>query len=655
MEPISSMSSGGQDPDEILSRMDPRLLDALRKFARQEIPLFSTPYAIGPDGSIEEIDEARPQMRTTDPTTFQRLAVNLALHRLDVPAVSYDEAFVEDAVDVLAIDGAAIAVGDEPIFDIETARAAALEASEFVGESSNGQPLRPRLLLVRSLFDNEAPLSEIEAFGRDAQLLATGRPDAIMRETVDLGRIATLFQAMRDAPREAHALFEPQIDLVFAFCGDWQRSPRSDAALAVRLADLRAALPGADIRFQIWGQEELIRAYERVALAAVGVLRDVKLMTIPRITSPTGPARGWIGYTPAISIARLILGPDQLPDPRLFYDNVRHYLGENARANPGAAGLARTLEDGENAEVVLRHNGVTIVARGAEFEEDEEGGGDLLLREFQIVNGAQTAFTLYALRNKLDDAYVPLKVVVTEDERIKDGVVLGANTQSAVDRFDMLARRNELRALQHYFEATPANAPEKLWLQRRRDEPFRTRVNPHRVLQPRQLMEGFAATVLGAPHRVHDNPSLLLDEIPGRIFHPAHEPTAYLAVGWLIVAGRRWAERHDQRWADRVGVGRTDAYPARFQFLYALFQLVDPDPDNIEIAKGDDAAERYWRIAEVFAARDGAALADLAGVVVREAAGGRPLSRELVRRTGFTEAVRSLAEDARYRLHGGRR
>lgn len=630
---------------------DPRLQDALRKFSRHEIPLFATQFGIGGD---DFGDPGGPMelLNPNDPGTFERLAVNLALHRLDVPAVSYDEACMEHGGETFAINGAAVAVGDEPISDVENARAAALEAADAAEYDSVGaRPLKVRLMLVRALFADHAPLEEIDRFGRDAHRLVTRNPDEIMRRSEDLGRVAKFFAAMCDAPRAQGAPFEPQIDLVFAFGGVWKRSSRSDAALAVRLADLRAALPGADIRFQVWGQEELIRAYERVSLAAVGVLRDVRLMPLPEIKSRTGPARGWIGFGPASSVAQLILAGDKTPDTRLFYDNVRQYLGENARHNPGAHGLTQTVLNGEGEEVVLRHNGVTIVARGAEFEQDGRGVGDLMLREFQIVNGAQTAFTLHGLRDKLAGAHVPLKIVVTEDERVKDGVVLGANTQSAVDRFDMLARRPELRALQHNFAAIPLGSPEKLWLQRQRDEPFAGRVNPHLILTPRQLMEGFVAAILGQPHRVHGNPLALLEEIPDKIFHPDHEPNAYLAVGWLIVAARRWAERRDLRWADRIGRARADAYQARFQFLYALFRLVDPDPDRVSAARSPDNADRFRAIAEVFAARDGAALADLAGVVVREAAVGKPMSRDAVRRIGFTEAVQRMTDQARDRLH----
>lgn len=638
--------SEGSSPALDMAEMDPRLADALRRFAAHEVALF----APTPDLASAGADGA-----PLDPTaveTYRRFAAYLALHRLDVPVVSYDDAFVSERdAGPIAIDGAAFSVGDEPLADVESARVAAAEAAESASRAAEigARALKPRVLLTRAQAEPGPVLADIERFGKDALRLFTRDPGEVSARSGELGRAAHLFQAMRDAPRAAGQLFDAQIDLVFVCRGAWRRSPRADAAVAVRLADLRAALPGADLRFQVWGEAELIRAYERVALAAVGVLRGARLMALPRIASKNGAASGWLGLSPAASIAELIIGEDGLPDPRLFYDNVRHYLGENARSNPGAAGLAETLDEGEGAELVLRHNGVTIVARGAELVE-EDGVADVLLREFQIVNGAQTAFTLFARRDDLGAAAVPVKIVVTEEERIKDGVVLGANTQAAVDRFDMLARRPELRALHHAFETASASSPAKLWLQRRREEPFRGRVSAQRVVTPRQLMEGFGATVMAAPHRVHDNAAQLLDEVPEKIFHPEHPHAVYLAIGWLIVVGRRWAERQGLRWADRLGEGRSDAYPARHQFLYALFRMVDEDPDDPDVARAAETEGRFRAMIDLFIARDGAALADLAGVIVSEAAGGRPLTHELVRKSAFTDAVRELVDDARAQL-----
>ncbi|MEO1274510.1 MAG: AIPR family protein, partial [Pseudomonadota bacterium] len=491
--------------------MDQRLLDALRKFARNEIDLFATPFGLFEDEDLAASPTGPLILNPADPQTFQRLAVYLALHRLDVPVVSYDDAFMDDAAGYMAIDGAALSVGDEPIYDVDTAYAAALDAVEAKGRLVRGRrTLRPRLLLVRAIREEIADAEEIERFGRDAQRLLTSAPDTIGASSIELGRVAALLEAMQDAAADAGdsvaengagelpgltQAVTPEIDLVFAFGGPWRETEQTRAAVDVLTADLKAAVPAAEVTIRIWGASELISAFERVSLAAVGVLKGAHLLSLPeigpRFDGTKRAAAGWIGYAPATAVVGLIQGPDGMPDARLFYDNVRHYLGEDTLKNPGAAGLSRTLELGDGPEVVLRHNGITIVARAAEIDEQS---GDVMLREYQIVNGAQTAFTLFTHRKRLGEAgqalaHVPIKIVVTEDESIKDGVVLGANTQSAVDRYDMLARRPEMRALQLAFEADAHWSPQKLWLQRRRAEPFRTRVAPIRVLTPRQLME----------------------------------------------------------------------------------------------------------------------------------------------------------------------
>ncbi|MEO1291248.1 MAG: hypothetical protein AAFV62_00230, partial [Pseudomonadota bacterium] len=171
----------------------------------------------------------------------------------------------------------------------------------------------------------------------------------------------------------------------------------------------------------------------------------------------------------------------------------------------------------------------------------------------------------------------------------------------------------------------------------------------------RQLMEAFAAVILGAPHRVHDNAAQFLDDVPSRIFAPDHEPNIYMALGWMVVAGRLWAERHGVRWSDRWQAhgpaARGEGYPARHQFLFALFRLIDPDPDHMELTHSAKAAERFHRIVTLFSDRGAEALTDLAGVIVREAAGSSQLNADAARRLTMTEGIRGLTDDARERLH----
>ena len=96
--------------------------------------------------------------------------------------------------------------------------------------------------------------------------------------------------------------------------------------------------------------------------AVCGVLRSAKILRLP-----DDAAEAYIGYVPAQSIVDLIPEDGGRPDERVFLDNVRSFLGSDHKKavmlNPGAVGLTHSLTSGEGREVILRHNGVTIVTR----------------------------------------------------------------------------------------------------------------------------------------------------------------------------------------------------------------------------------------------------------------------------------------------------
>ena len=238
---------------------------------------------------------------------------------------------------------------------------------------------------------------------------------------------------------------------------------------------------------------------------------------------------------------------------------MRSYLGESEDKNPGAYGLAKTLDENEGDQVIIRHNGITIVAEDASIQETGDSGrSNLALKGYQIVNGAQSSSVLFNHRDQLGDVAIPIKVVITKDERIRNGVILGANTQTNVDAYDMLGARLEIRQLQQHFQSLSADDPIKLWLRRRRGERmFIRRYDPERMVTPRQLLDCFAATVEGVPHRVHASPKDFLNEqqfLGTTIFAEDHDPSVYMAMGWLVIAGRYWAVRKKYQW-ERYSLG----------------------------------------------------------------------------------------------------
>ena len=148
----------------------------------------------------------------------------------------------------------------------------------------------------------------------------------------------------------------------------------------------------------------------------------------------------YVGVVPGV----VLVGLYQRWGQRILERNVRSYLQARAAVNKGILETVR-----EKPEMFLAYNnGISTVAESAEAA---PGGGDVVvirrLRNFQVVNGAQTTATLHdAQRNRgidLSAVYVPFKLTVLRDPAKVDQFVPSisryANTQNRVSLSDFSA------------------------------------------------------------------------------------------------------------------------------------------------------------------------------------------------------------------------
>jgi hypothetical protein len=304
----------------------------------------------------------------------------------------------------------------------------------------------------------------------------------------------------------------------------------------------------------------------------------------------------------------------------------------------------------------------------------------------QVVNGCQSSYALGRLGRQVVGTDFVVKVVATADERLKDAIVLGANTQEEIETWDLLSRRRFVRELEREFDRNWRN---RLWLERRhrwRDvwEEAGAPANPEYILTPRQLLDGFAASILGRGHAAHTGAAQVLPlvqevddtadnraRLKGRIFSEDHEPALYRAVGWMIAAGRMWGQSERPSRGDD-DEGRFDQYHYRHHFVGALWRIADAEPDRVEpkdLARGRDAQDRATALIERLADKsDRRQLSKRAGEAVRAAIKKAPATFEALRKAGkvkvkhmpepskqawFTDLVRAEA-DARRLPAGGK-
>jgi AIPR protein len=592
------------------------------------------------------------------PEHFARTAIRLGLRDYGFPIEVEASAFTDGFGD-LGLDGVALALGDIPLLSAE-------DVPDAVAAGGGWNPLR--IFMLQSKRKEIINESDAVLFGAAAQKFLTlkGRKD-IERLKPSPSALAQwdIYDALRHANQ---AVAEAaHVTMIFAYRGDWRDYATVNTARQQAETNIRNAYPNMRIEFVVWGDVALVAAGERVGPAFRKTLKEVALLKLPE-----GPARGYIGYVSGAALVDLVahkVGGKLEAEDHMFFENVRAFMGtRDERSNPGAVGLQKSLQGNGQPRVLLCHNGVVVVASqgelldgaGKPLPDGQAPGGNLAIRLTapQIVNGCQTCNVLVANVAHVANCFVPIKIILTEDEDLKDSIILASNTQAAVDDYDMLARNEGLRALQHTFERGEAQLRERVWLQRRREEPIDWPShwkNPDwsRVVRPRHLLDAYASTILGIPHTAHETPGKIIDlGREGDVF--GQEPTLYRALAWLVVTGRRWARRHNKNWQDRYAHSGAGAYPARHQYVYALWRLVDDSPDDTskeKIGKSGSADQRFQGVINRLIDHNDA-YGDAAGRVVEETARtkGEKVDRALAQRKYFTEAVRKTADASKKSL-----
>ncbi len=117
----------------------------------------------------------------------------------------------------------------------------------------------------------------------------------------------------------------------------------------------------------------------------------------------------YIGVVPVTTIIDLIKDDDGNLETTIFYDNVRDFQGEN-KIN---VEIKNTLKDEKlKYAFSVLNNGVTIVS-----EKLVTSRNTFNISNYQIINGLQTSHMLFKNKEFLDsDIYVPIKLIVTQDE-----------------------------------------------------------------------------------------------------------------------------------------------------------------------------------------------------------------------------------------------
>lgn len=237
-----------------------------------------------------------------------------------------------------------------------------------------------------------------------------------------------------------------------------------------------------------------------------------------------GIEEAFIGLVPFREFKKLIIDPNNGNLRSLFYDNVRDFLGIDNEVNEK---IKETLEEKKFTEFSLLNNGITIIAsenRGRTYKFD--------LHNYQIVNGCQTSNVLYECRNVegIDNALIPIKVVITQDEELRDRIILSTNSQSKIEEEELLALTKFQKRLEEFY----SSSNDGLNYERRNNQyANKPHVKKKTIVDIREQIKSFVGMFFDEPHEVAGYFGRVYKERKSDIFLETHLLEPYLISGLI--------------------------------------------------------------------------------------------------------------------------
>lgn len=205
-----------------------------------------------------------------------------------------------------------------------------------------------------------------------------------------------------------------------------------------------------------------------------------------------GIKEAYIALLPFNEFKKIIIDSDTGRIRNLFYDNLRDDLGID---NPVNAKISKTLSDKKYLLFPLLNNGVTIIA-----EKNSRYGNNFSLENFQIVNGCQTSYVISTHINDegIEDLLVPIKLIITENEDIRDDIIVATNSQTAINNEQLLALTQFQKDLEQFY----ITQSDELYYERRVNQYKNSNIKQKNIVTLREQIKTYAAICKDVPHLV---------------------------------------------------------------------------------------------------------------------------------------------------------
>jgi hypothetical protein len=315
----------------------------------------------------------------------------------------------------------------------------------------------------------------------------------------------------------------PSCKLFYASATSWREEADHVAIIRETKQSLEDMSLFSSISFTPAGSKEVQILYRKTKSSATVTFEFKEKITLPKLR---GITEAYYGLIPLSEFKKILI--DENGNLRnIYYDNIRDFSGLD---NPVNSQIADTLRNPNPEYFTVLNNGITVVAYKLTRIRDE-----FTIHDFSIVNGCQTSNVLYNFKmvNELDALSIPIRIIITDNDEVKNKITLATNNQIAVKRVQLQAVTDFQKNLENFYNSFPND--DRLYYERRDKQYLPGMAIPRsRIITMSTQIKVFGAMFLGIPDIVTSYYGRTVKEyVEGgevktpQIFHPDHRPLAY--------------------------------------------------------------------------------------------------------------------------------
>lgn len=209
----------------------------------------------------------------------------------------------------------------------------------------------------------------------------------------------------------------------------------------------------------------------------------------------------------------------------LFDSNVRDFMGLN-RVNED---IRDTLSNMHSPDFWWLNNGVTILATGAVII-----GKSIKIEDIQIVNGLQTSESIFRHFESggvdINNRSVLVKVLVSNDERVRDTIIRATNNQTAVELASLHATDKIQRDIEDVLKLND-------WYYERRTNFYKNQgISQDKIVSPLYLASGYVSMILKAADQASRLKSRFMrsEESYGKVFSESADLNVWPQIASIL-------------------------------------------------------------------------------------------------------------------------